>query len=73
MRKEIMAFGDNNIEKSKFHCYKNSILLVDVNIDNLSLIRFLLVRKIVNTLLVTWMMIITLNHLVEFFQKQVHM
>ena len=73
MRKEIMAFGDNNIEKSKFHCYKNSILLVDVNIDNLSLIRFLLVRKIVNTLLVTWMMIITLNHLVEFFQKQAHM
>ena len=73
MRKEIMAFGDNNIEKSKFHCYKNSILLVDVNIDNLSLIRFLLVRKSVNTLLVTWMMIITLNHLVEFFQKQVHM
>ena len=53
-----MAFGDNNTEKSKFHCYKNSILLVDVNIDNLSLIRFLLVRKIVNTLLVTWMMII---------------
>ena len=69
MRKEIMAFGDNNTEKSKFHCYKNP----DVNIDNLSLIRFLLVRKIVNTLLVTWMMIITLNHLVEFFQKQAHM
>ena len=34
MNKEIIAFGDNQIEKRKFHRYKNPTLLKDVNIGN---------------------------------------
>ena len=35
MGKETITFGDNNIEKQKFHRYKNSILINDVDIDNI--------------------------------------
>ena len=35
MGKETITFADNNIEKQKFHRYKNSILLNDVDIDNI--------------------------------------
>ena len=35
MGKETITFADNNIEKQKFHHYKNSILLNDVDIDNI--------------------------------------
>ena len=33
--KEPITFADNNIEKRKFHRYKNSILLIDVDTDNI--------------------------------------
>ena len=35
MCKEIIAFGNNDIEKRKFHHHKNLILLEGVNIDNM--------------------------------------
>ena len=35
MSKEIITFGDIEIEKRKLHCYKNPIFLKDVDIDNM--------------------------------------
>ena len=35
MTKEIIAFGNNEIEKRKFHYCKTSILLEDVDIGNI--------------------------------------
>ena len=62
MGRKIITLGDNEIEKRKFHRYKNPIFLKGVNIDNMLIsTKFLLARKIINTLLVTWMMIIKLN------------
>ena len=48
----------------KFYCDKNPIILEDADIKNVFLrTRFLLVKKkTINTLLVTCMMIIKLNH-----------
>ena len=34
MDKEIIKFGDIEIEKHKFHCYENLIFLEDVDINN---------------------------------------
>ena len=48
-------------EKHKFRCYENPIFIRDVNIANILISRFLLVKKIINILLVTKMMIIKLN------------
>ena len=33
MGKEVLTFGYNEIEKRKFHCYKNPIYLEDVDDD----------------------------------------
>ena len=35
MGKEIITFGDNEIEKRKFRRYKNQIFKKDVDIDNI--------------------------------------
>ena len=34
MGKEVIRFGDIKILKNSFHCYKNSIFLNDVDINN---------------------------------------
>ena len=34
MKKDILTFGDTEIEKRKFHNKKNPILMDDVDIDN---------------------------------------
>ena len=61
MGKEVLTFGYNEIEKQKFHCYKNPIYLEDVDDDKTLIsghqIGFLLMRKFMNTLLVTRMFI----------------
>ena len=65
MSKEMTAFGNIKIEKSNFHHYKNLILLEDVDVDNLLTSVWFVVssnEKIVNTLLVTKMLIVKLNH-----------
>ena len=38
MSKEIIAFGNIEIEKRKFHHYKNLILLEDVDIDKIQVL-----------------------------------
>ena len=35
MCKEIIMFGDTEIEKYKFHRFKNKILLNDIDIDKI--------------------------------------
>ena len=52
MGKEIITFGDIEVEKRKFNRYKYPIFLNDVNIDNT-----LVSRKIINISLVTQMKI----------------
>ena len=57
MDKEILTFGDTEIEKHKFHRYKVQFFLEDVDIDN-----ELVSKKAINTSLVTCMMIIKLSY-----------
>ena len=35
MGKEIITFGNTEIEKTKFHQYKNLVSIYDVNIDRI--------------------------------------
>ena len=61
--KEILTFGDIEIEKNKFYRYKTPIFLGDVDIEKVLVsTRFLLVKKTINTLLITCIMIIKLGH-----------
>ena len=54
MDKGIITFGNIQIEKQKFHCYKNSMFLKDVNIESIFISSNIFpVEKIINTLLVT--------------------
>ena len=54
MGKEISAFRDVQIEKNKFYRYKSPIPFKDGDIEKvLVLTRFLLVKKAINTFLVT--------------------
>ena len=64
MNKEIITFGDIEIEKRKFHHRKNLILLEYVDIDSIltSSLVFHGEKKNINILLVTKMMIIKLNN-----------
>ena len=62
MGKEFLTFEDIEIEKNKFLPPKDSYFLRDVGIENWHLTRFLLVKKAINTLLVTCIMVIKLNH-----------
>ena len=64
MNKEIITFGDIEIEKRKFHHRKNLILLEYVDIDSIltSSLVFYGEKKNINILLVTKMMIIKLNN-----------
>ena len=34
MGKEIVTFGDIEVEKHKFHWYKSPVFVIDVDIDN---------------------------------------
>ena len=64
MNKEIITFGDIEIEKRKFHHRKNLILLEYVDIDSIltSSLVFYGEKKNINILLVTKIMIIKLNN-----------
>ena len=64
MGKEILTFGDTEIEENKVYYLKSPIFLkakLDIEKVLVSL-RFLLVKKTLNTLLVTCIMIIKVNH-----------
>ena len=57
MGKEILTFGDVDIEKNQFYHYNSPIFLKNVDIEKvLDLKRFLLVKKAISTLLVTCIM-----------------
>ena len=58
MGKEISTFGDIEIEKNKFCQHKPSIFSKDIDIEEVLVSkRFLLVKKAISTLLVTFIMI----------------
>ena len=59
MNKEVTTFGDTEIDKRKLHHYKIIILIEDIDID-IYLTRFLLVKKVIKTLVITMMRIVKL-------------
>ena len=59
MGKKIKKFFNTETEKRKFYRYKNQIFLEHMDIDGTLIFKkTLLVKKIINTLLVTYMVII---------------
>ena len=64
MGKEILTFGDFEIEKNKFHCHKTSIFLKDVDIENVLVSKNISPGKknYIYTLLATCLMIVKLSH-----------
>ena len=63
MGKEILTFGDIEIEKKKNYCLKTPILLKDVDMEKVLVSnKISLGEKTINTLLVTFIMIIKLSH-----------
>ena len=65
MDKEIITFGDIEIEERKFHQHKNLIYFKYVGITNIKVSsRVSSGEKIINILLLTKMMIIKLNQYV---------
>ena len=65
MVKEILTFGDIEIEKNRFYRHKTPILLEDVDIEIVIVsnkISFGEKKKTIITLLVTCAIIIKLNH-----------
>ena len=60
--KEMLTFGNIDIEKNKFYLYMRPILLGDVDIEKVLTSNKILVRKTINTLLVTCTMIKKLSH-----------
>ena len=65
MGKEILTFGDIEIEKHKFYYYKTLTFLEDLDIHNV----FLLVKKNKNILLVIYVMVIKLNLYTQYSQN----
>ena len=62
MEKEIIRFGNIDIEKQKFDHYK-SYFFEDIDIDNVLVSNKISSgKKTVNTLLITCMMIMKLSH-----------
>ena len=63
MGKEILMLGDIEIEKNKFYHHESSIFLEHVDIENVLVSKKISSgEKTINTLFVTCMMIIKLNH-----------
>ena len=62
--KEILTFGDTEIEKNKFYRYKSPIFLKDVDIEKVLASNKITFdkKRTINTLLITCIMIIKLNH-----------
>ena len=63
MGKEILTFGDIDIEKKKFYCDKTPIFFKDVDTEKvLASNKISFVEKTINILLITCLMMIKLNH-----------
>ena len=62
MGKEILTFGDIEIEKNKFYHHKIAIFLGDVDIEKVLVSnKIFLLKKTINTLLITCTIIIKLS------------
>ena len=72
MSKDILTFGDIEIEKNKFYRYKNSIFSKkDVDTEKVLVSnKISFGAKIIYTLLVTCIIIIKLSHYIQCFLKQ---
>ena len=71
MGRNILTFGNIENEKHKFYRYKNPIFEKMYIMETYKyLIRFFLMQKSINTLLVTCMMIIKLSHCIKYFRKR---
>ena len=74
MGKKKLTFEDTEIEKNKYYHHKSPILLKYVDIEKLLVSKKISSRKkIINTLLVTCIIIIKLSHYIACFLKQAHM
>ena len=63
MGKEVLTFGDIEIEKNKFYHHKSPTFLEDVDIEKVSVSKKISSgEKTINTFLVTRIIIITLSH-----------
>ena len=63
MEKEILTFGDIEVEKNKFYHDKSSIFLKDVDIEKLLVSsKIFSGEETINTLVVTCIIIIKLSH-----------
>ena len=64
MGKEILTFDEIEIEKNKFYHHKSPIFVKDVDTENVLICNKIFSGKktIINTLLVTSIMIIKLSH-----------
>ena len=63
MEKEILTFGDIEVEKNKFYHDKSSIFLKDVDIEKVLVSsKIFSGEETINTLLVTCIIIIKLSH-----------
>ena len=67
MNKVILMFGNIAIENCKFHCYKNLILIDELDINKLLISDKVSSSK--SALFVAKMMIIKSSHYISFFYK----
>ena len=59
MGKEVLTFGDTDIEKDKFYCHRSPTFLKNIDIDEVLVSeKISSVEKTISTLLVTSIMII---------------
>ena len=65
---KVIKFGDIEIQKQKFHQHKAPISIKNIDINKIILIRFLLVKRLLNISLAT-KMVKKLNPYVYFSQK----
>ena len=74
MDKEILTFGDTDIEKNKFYHHKSPILLKDVCIKKVLVSnKISFGEKTLNTSLGNFITIIKLSHYIQCFLKEVLM
>ena len=63
MGKEILTFGNTEIEKNKFYCHKTPIFVRDVDIEKVLVSNMIpFGEKTISTLLVICIMVTKLNY-----------
>ena len=72
MCKDILTFGDTEVEKYEFYCHKRPIFLKDVGIEEVLVSKKISSdeKKTIIALLVTCITIIKLSRYIKYFLKQ---